>query len=188
MPVTIGIFINPGPESQEYINDPREHLEKYHTSQRADEYDVLDDRYARFLLEEILPEVESKYNLRQNAAGRAICGASSGGICAWTAAWERPDAFGKVLSQVGSFGNIRGGYAYPYLIRKAEKKPIRVFLQAGTNDLNCILGDWKLINLEMASALEFKGYDYKLVMGEGNHSLNHGGAILPDSLRWLWRE
>ena len=118
---------------------------------------------------------------------RAIAGASSGGICAFTVAWERPDAFRKVLSHIGSFTNIRGGHVYPALIRKSDRKPIRVFLQDGSNDLDNPHGNWPLANQEMAAALKFKGYDYKFEFGDGAHTHKHGGAILPDSLRWLWR-
>jgi len=132
--------------------------------------------------------VSKNYNLTTNAEGRAICGMSSGGICAWTVAWERPDGFGKVLSHIGSFTNIRGGHVYPALIRKAEKKPIRVFLQDGSNDLDNTYGNWPLANQEIAAALKFKNYDYKFEFGDGTHSGKHGGAILPDSLRWLWRD
>jgi len=181
IPVTIGIFINPGEvPASEPGRQPRRN--------RSFEYDSLGDQYARFLLEEILPEVAAKYNLTTNAEGRAICGMSSGGICAWTVAWERPDAFRKVLSQIGSFTNIRGGHVYPALIRKTEKKPIRVFLQEGANDLDNLHGNWPLANQEMAAALKFMKYDYKFELGDGAHSGKHGGAILPDSLRWLWRD
>lgn len=187
MPVTIGLFINPGAESGAYTQDPRTHFEKYASSQRAEEYDVLSDRYARFLLEEILPAVGERYRLTQEASGRAICGASSGGICAWTVAWERPKAFSKVLSHVGSFADIRGGHVYPTLIRKTPRKPIRVFLQAGSNDLDCNWGNWSLANLEMAAALNFAGYDYRLDYGDGEHGYKDGGATLPEALTWLWR-
>jgi enterochelin esterase family protein len=118
---------------------------------------------------------------------RAIAGISSGGICAWTVAWERPDAFRKVLSHVGSFTNIRGGHVYPALIRKAERKPIRVLLQAGENDLDNMFGSWPLANREMAAALNYAKYDYQFVIGHEGHNGKHGGALLPDSLRWLWR-
>ena len=181
MPVTIGIFINPGEvPAVEQGQKPR--------GNRSFEYDSLGDQYARFLVEEILPEVSRDYRLVQESSGRAICGISSGGICAWTAAWERPDVFGKVLSHVGSFTNIRGGHVYPSLIRKTERKPIRVFLQDGSNDLDNLHGNWPLANQEMAAAVKFMKYDYKFEFGEGAHSGKHGGAILPDSLRWLWRE
>jgi enterochelin esterase family protein len=179
MPVTVGIFINPGRVPAGPNQRPREN--------RSFEYDTLSDQYARFLEKEILPEVGKELNLRQDAAGRAICGISSGGICAFTVAWERPDLFSKVLSHVGSFTNIRGGDVYPGLIRKTERKPIRVFLQDGSNDLDNQFGSWPLANQQMAAALKFARYDYKFVYGDGAHNGKHGGAILPDSLRWLWR-
>ena len=115
-----------------------------------------------------------------------MCGISSGGICAFTVAWQRPDHFGAVLSHCGSFVNIRGGHNYPYLVRMTERKPIRVFLQDGENDLNCLLGNWPLANRSLASALAYAGYHFKLVMGEGSRNLP-GGAIFADSLRWLFR-
>jgi len=181
MPVTVGVFLNPGKRT-----DGR--------SNRSFEYDTLSDQYARFLLEEILPEVEKTAKLRRDAASRAISGSSSGGICAFTAAWRRPAEFSKVLSWVGSFTNIahgsttrEGGHNYPALIRKSPKRDIRVFLQDGENDLDNANGNWPLANQQMAKALAFSGYDYKFVYGRGFHSGKHGQAILPDSLRWLWR-
>ena len=181
MPVTIGIFLNPG------VIPPAKSGQKPRRN-RSFEYDTLSDQYARFLIEEILPEVEKKYSLSDKPEHRAICGISSGGICAWTVAWQRPDVFGKVVSHVGSFTNIRGGHVYPALIRKTERKPIRVFLQDGANDLDNAHGSWPLSNQQMAAALKFAKYDYKFVYGSGRHSLKHGGAIFPDTLRWLWRD
>ncbi len=131
--------------------------------------------------------MESTARLRNDPESRAIAGASSGAICAFTVAWERPDAFRKVLSWIGSFADIRGGHNYPPMIRKAPPKPIRVFLQDGENDQNVPAGDWWLSNLAMASALDFAGYDHLAVWGRGFHSDKHGRAVLPDSLRWLWR-
>jgi gluconolactonase len=178
MPVTIAIFINPGTRGT-----------GAGSSNRSFEYDSLGDAYVRFLLEEIIPYATEKFglNISTDPEMHAICGMSSGAICAFTAAWERPNYFRKVLSQIGSFTNIRGGNVYPSWIRKTERKPIRVFLQDGVNDLNNLHGNWPLANQEMASALQFMGYDHRLVLGEGSHSGKHGGAILPDSLRWLWR-
>jgi enterochelin esterase family protein len=184
MPVTVGVFINPGTGRGEEGR-----------GQRSVEYDTLSDRYARFLLEEIFPEVEKTVKLRHDPESRAIAGISSGGICAWTVAWERPDEFRKVLSWVGSFTNIasgktrrEGGHNYEALIRKTPRKPIRVFLQDGSNDLDNNNGNWPLANQQMAKALEFARYDYKFVYGQGFHSNRHGRAILPESLRWLWRD
>jgi enterochelin esterase family protein len=180
MPVTIGIFINPGTFPASGGQKAR--------SNRSFEYDTLSDQYARFLEKEILPEVGKDYNLRPDAAGRAICGISSGGICAFTVAWVRPDLFGKVLSHVGSFTNIRGGDVYPGRIRKTPRRPIRVFLQDGAGDLDNEHGNWPLANQQMALALKFAKYDYRFVYGDGAHNGKHGGAILPESLRWLWRD
>ena len=135
----------------------------------------------------MIPEVGKQYNLADDPKMRAICGISSGGICSFTAAWQRPDYFHKVLSHVGSFTDIRGGHVYPTLIRKSSKRDIRVFLQDGSNDLNIQWGNWWLSNLQMESALKFRGYDCKFVGGDGGHDGKHGGAILPDSLEWLWR-
>ena len=179
MPVTVGVFINPGVIPQPG-GKPK--------SNRSFEYDSLTPDYARFLLEEILPEVAKKTRLTENPDERAICGMSSGGICAWTVAWEKPEAFHKVLSHVGSFTNIRGGHVYPALIRKTPKKPIRAFLQDGSGDLDNEHGNWPLANQEMAAALKFAAYDYRFEYGTGGHNGRHGGAIFPDSLRWLWRE
>ena len=181
IPVTVGIFVTPG-------EFPPAKPGAASRSNRSFEYDTLSADYAKFLETEILPEVGKTLKLRQDAAGRAICGISSGGICAFTVAWERPDLFSKVLSHVGSFTNIRGGDAYPGIIRKTDKKPIRVFLQDGGNDLDNLHGHWPLANVQMAAALRYMGYDYKLVYGDGGHNAKHGGAVLADSLRWLWRD
>jgi enterochelin esterase family protein len=181
MPVTIGVFVQPGDKG------PGMPLWGGQDN-RSIEYDSLGDAYARFLLEEILPAVEKSYAITSDPAGRAICGISSGGNCAFTAAWERPDAFSKVVTHCGSFTNIRGGHNYPSLIRRNAAKPLRVFLQSGANDLDVVFGNWPLANQEMASALAYRGYDYQYVFGEGGHSLKHGGAIFPDTLRWLWRD
>ena len=181
LPVIIGIFIDPGViPNAKGADGP--------IKNRSLEYDTVSDAYARFLLEEILPAVAKDYNLSTNANDRAICGASSGGICAFTVAWERPNEFRKVLSTIGSFTDIRGGYVYPALIRKTGKKPLRIFLQDGANDLDNQYGNWPLANQQMAAALKFKGYDYRFEFGDGKHSGKHGGAIFPDVVKWLWRE
>ncbi len=180
MPVTIGLFINPG-------NVPAGTPGKKARSNRSFEYDTLSDQYATFLEKEMLPIVAKQYNIRPDAAGRAIGGISSGGIAAFTAAWQRPDLFSKVLSHVGSFTNIRGGDVYPGLIRKTEHKPLRVFLQDGSGDLDNLFGNWPLANQQMALALKYMKYDYRFEFGDGGHNGKHGGSILPESLRWLWR-
>jgi enterochelin esterase family protein len=182
IPVTIGIFIEPGSFSMDGNKG------KPDRKNRSFEYDTLSDQYVKFLEKEILPDVSKKFKLRQDAAGRAICGSSSGGICSFTAAWERPDMFSKVLSLIGSFTNIRGGDRYPGLIRKTPNKDIRVFLQDGSNDLDNEHGNWPLANQQMALALKYKKYDYRFEFGDGAHNGEHGGAIMPESLKWLWRE
>jgi len=181
MPVTIGVFIDPGVDQS---GEP----ERQNRYNRSLEYDGLGDRYARFLLEEILPEVGKQYKLSADPNDRAIAGSSSGGIAAFTAAWERPDAFHRVASFIGSFTNLRGGDVYSSLIRKMEPKPLRVFLQDGSNDQNIYSGSWYLANQSVASALEYAGYDAKFVVGTESHNSKHGAAILPDVLRWLWRD
>lgn len=181
MPVTIGVFINPGILPAPSANQRARY-------NRSFEYDSLGDRYARFLLDEILPEVSNHYNISTNPNAHAIAGASSGGICAFTVAWTHPEAFRRVLSFVGSFTDLRGGDIYPGLIRKTEPKPLRIFLQDGTKDLNIYAGNWLLGAQSVGSALEYAGYDVKLVIGSEDHNMKQGGAILPDALRWLWRD
>jgi enterochelin esterase-like enzyme len=190
MPVTIGIFIQPGDVPLKPGEPPRKRADGRPAPRknRSVEYDTLSDAYSRFLLEEILPEVGKKYNLTSDPAGRCIAGSSSGGICAFTVAWERPDAFRKVFTTVGSFTNIRGGNKYPELVRSSPKKPIRIFQQDGANDIVNQFGSWPEANKAMAAALDEKGYDHKFVFGEGVHSGKHGTAIFPDVMRWMWRD
>ena len=182
LPVTICLFVNPGHNTKDYPEN------RFRASNRADEYDVLDDRYANMLIDEIIPELKKKYNISNDPKMHGIGGLSSGAICAFTAAWEHPEYFHKVLSQIGSYTNIRGGNNYPSIIRKHKKKDIKIFMQDGSNDLNNEHGDWWLANLEMESALKFKGYEFKFEKGSGTHSSKHGGAILPESLIWLWSD
>ncbi len=183
MPVTIAVGINPGTVA------PTSPGAKAR-SQRSYEYDSLGDANARFVLDELLPEALKGLNVTADPAGRAACGNSSGGIAAFTLAWERPDSFRKVVSHIGSFTNIQGGHVYPGLIRKtkAAPKPLRVFLQDGSSDLDNLHGNWPLANQDMAAALKFAGYDHTFVFGTEGHNGKHGGAIFPDTLRWLWRD
>lgn len=181
MPVTIGIFINPGA-----VPAPKDDAQPRFN--RSFEYDGMGDRYARFLLEEILPEVGKTWKLSQDPNDRSIAGASSGAICAFTVAWERPDEFRRVLSTIGTYVGLRGGNEYPVLVRKTEPKPIRVFLQDGSKDLDIYAGSWWVANQDMLSSLQWAGYDVKHVWGEGGHNHKHTAAIVPDALRWLWRD
>jgi enterochelin esterase-like enzyme len=184
MPVTIAVMIDPGHKGE--LPDKRGW--KPTPANRSVEYDTVSGDYAKFLLTEVLPPIEAKFRITKNPDLRAICGNSSGGICAFSAAWYRPDSFRKVLSHIGSFVDLRGGHNYPPMIRKTEKKPIRVLLQDGENDLDNRFGNWPLANRQMAKALSFHEYDYKLVFGQGGHNGKHAGTIFPDSLKWLWRD
>jgi enterochelin esterase-like enzyme len=182
LPVTICLFVNPGHNTKDYPQN------RYASRNRADEYDVLDDRYATMLMDELIPELKKKYNISNDPKMHGIGGLSSGAICAFTAAWEHPEYFSKVLSHIGSYTNIRGGNNYPSIIRKHKKKDIKIFMQDGSNDLDNEHGNWWLANLEMESALKFKGYEFKFEKGSGTHSGKHGGSILPESLIWLWSD
>lgn len=175
LPVIIGVFINPGvvvppgSEAQGRFN-------------RSYEYDAIGERFPTFLLDEILPQAARQYNLSTDPNHRAISGSSSGGNGSFNAAWQRPDGFRRVLSFIGGFTNLRGDHIYPSLVRKMETRPLRVFLQDGTGDVNVYS------NYELNLALEHAGYDSKLVIGTEGHNSKHGSAILPEALRWLWRD
>lgn len=153
------------------------------------EYDAFDDCSASFLLEEVLPLVEERWALSPEPADRAICGASSGGNCAFTAAWMRPSQFGRVIAFRSSFAQIPGGNPYPDLVPATVRKPLRIFMQAGHRDLNWNQSErnWLANNLRVAAALAEAGYDFRLVVGEGGHNPNHAGVLLPDALRWIFR-
>ena len=195
MPVTIAVFINPGraPEQPEATASSWGDQ----TSNRPQEYNALDDKYARVIVDELLPVITKEYNISPNPEDRAIAGASSGAIAAFTVAWHRPDQFRKVISTIGSFTNIRGGHTYPDVVRHTEKKPIRIFLQDGLNDNRGRRRnsteynpewDWHAQNRKMVAALTEKGYDVNYTWGIGTHSNKQSGAILPEMLRWLWRD
>jgi gluconolactonase len=189
MPITIGVFVMHG---RVRAADEASTLDRFN---RSYEYDGLGDNYVRFLLDELLPEVETKktsdgrpIRLSKNGNDRAIGGASSGAICAFTAAWERPDAFSRVFSAIGTYVGLRGGDRYHTLIRKYEPKPIRIFLQDGSKDLNIYGGDWWMANQTIERALTFAGYQVQHIWGEGAHNSRHGTAIFPDAMRWLWKD
>jgi gluconolactonase len=189
LPVIIGVFVTPGVVK---APDPATQQDHYN---RSFEYDGLGDAYARFVLDELLPAVETKatsdgrpIRLSHSGNDRSIGGQSSGGIAAFTAAWERPEAFSRVFSAIGSYPDLRGGMRYPGLIRRFEPKPIRVFLQDGENDQNIYGGDWWMANQMMERALVYAGYEVNHVWGHGTHSGNHATAIFPDAIRWLWKD
>ncbi|HZR18594.1 MAG TPA: SMP-30/gluconolactonase/LRE family protein [Verrucomicrobiae bacterium] len=188
MPITIGVFVTPGILRSLNTNA----LDRFN---RSFEYDGLGPNYARFLIEELLPDVEKRtapdgrpIHLSTHAADRAIGGSSSGAICAFTAAWERPDAFSRVFSSVGTYVGLRGGHVYPTLIRKFEPKPIRVFLQDGTGDLNIYGGDWWMANQSMERSLVFAGYQVDHVWGEGGHNGKQAASVFPEAMRFLWKD
>jgi gluconolactonase len=188
LPPLIGIFVDPGvlPVVSE---------EKQNRFERVFEYDSLSDRYSRFLLEELIPEVAKKYNLSRDPNDHALYGVSTGAVGAFMAAWNRPDQFHRVLSFIGTYVAMKGADALPALIRKTEPKPIRIFLQDGKNDHvvptqtygTFYAGSWPINNQVMFEAFQFAGYDAKLVIGDEGHNMKQGAAIMPDALRWLWR-
>jgi hypothetical protein len=207
IPKTIGIFITPGNTGTEHYPD---NLGTGNPNHRAPEYDAVNDAYARMLIDEIMPEVAKKYAFSSDPKKRAIGGTSSGAICAWTVAWNRPEAFGNVISMIGSYTSIGyhpatattpaiyGGDTYPGLIRREHIRPIRIFLQDGTADLNNMFGNWHLANEQMVSSLLWANanadekkdtgprYDVRYEWGDGAHSDVHGGWLLPGILRWMF--
>ena len=195
IPVMLAVFINPGRTPEQPEPNPKEWGDR--TTNRPTEYNTLDDKYARVIVDELLPALTKDYNIAKDPERRGIGGASSGAIAAFTVAWERPNEFRKVLSLIGSFTNIRGGHAYADIVRKSEKKPIRIYLQDGRNDNRGVrrgggpydpLRDWFLQNVRLKDALQEKGYDLNYQWGIGRHSQKHGGMVLPDMMRWLWRD
>ena len=204
IPVMIVVFINPGDISDSpgtpTFNFVKAYGDKWNRtlkdSMRSTLYDTVSDRYVRLLRDEILPDVAAKYNLRKDAYSRAITGLSSGGICAFNAAWQMPDQFSRVLSWIGSFSAIQwkedpavpdGGQDYPDKILREPKRDIRVWLQDGSEDLDLRYGNWPLANLRMANALKAQGYDFHFSFGKGSHNGSHGAAEFPEEMIWLWR-
>jgi sugar lactone lactonase YvrE len=189
LPPLIGIFVNPGvlPALSDQVQSRYE---------RVFEYDSIGDRFARFLIEELIPEVAKSYNLSPDPNDHGISGVSTGAVGAFIAAWNRPDQFRRVMTFIGTFVSMKGADTLPGLIRKTEPKPIRIFMQAGRNDHiapnqpygTFYAGSWPINNRVMAEALEFSGYDVKLVIGSEGHNMKHGAAIMPEALRWLWRD
>ena len=194
IPVMLAVFINPGRTPEQPEPTPQEWGDR--TTNRPTEYNTLDDRYARVVVDELLPALAKDYNISRDPEQRGIGGASSGAIAAFTVAWQRSDQFRKVLSIVGSFTNLRGGDAYTDLVRQSGKKPIRIFLQDGRND-NRGVGrgvaydprrDWFLQNVRLMQALTEKGYDVNYAWGLNTHGQRMGGPMLPEMMRWLWRD
>jgi len=194
IPVMIAVFINPGRRPDQ----PEPTLTNWgdRDTNRPTEYNTLDDKYARVIADELLPVLYKSYNISKDPERHGIGGSSSGAIAAFTVAWERPDEFRKVLSNVGSFTNIRGGDAYPDMISKSDRKPIRVFLADGRNDNRGLSAggvydqrrDWFYQNVRMEQALTAKGYDVSYVWGIGQHGQKMLRTVFPEMMRWLWRD
>lgn len=196
IPVMIGVFVNPGRTPEQPQASRREWGDR--TGNRPEEYNSIDDRYARIIVDELIPAVKKDYNISDDPDMRAIGGASSGGIAAFVAAWHGSNQIHKMFSFVGTYVNLanRGGHTLAQLVRDSPKKPLRIYLQDGRND-NRGMGrdgsynqerDWFYNNVQLAKALEGKGYDVNYTWGIGNHGQVQGGAILPEIMRWLWRD
>ncbi len=198
IPIILGVFINPGRTPEQPEPTPRDWGDR--STNRPAEYNSLDDKYARVVCDELLPVLKKDYNISPDPEQHAVAGASSGGIAAFTVAWERPEQFRKVITIVGSFVDLRGpgsGSTYADKVLASEKKPIRIFMQDGRND-NRGAGraggaysqnrDWFYQNTRLAEALTKKGYDVNYAWGIGLHGQKQGGAILPEMMRWLWRD
>jgi enterochelin esterase family protein len=194
IPVMIGVFINPGRRPDQPEPNPRDWGDR--NTNRPTEYNTPDDRYPRVIVDELLPVLYKEYNISKDPEQHGIGGASSGAIAAFIVAWERPNQFRKVLSIVGSFTNLRGGHIYPELVAKTEKKPIRIFMQDGRNDNRALRAngtydqtrDWFYQNVRLMKALTEKGYEVNYAWGIGRHGQKQGGAIMPEMMRWLWRD
>jgi enterochelin esterase family protein len=203
IPVMIGVFISPGDiegspdtETHRFVKAYSEKTKRtMRDSMRSTEYDTVSDRYARFLRDEILAEVELQYNIRKDATSRAITGLSSGGICSFNVAWQQPDQFSRVISWIGSYaaiqwhpGVVDGGNVYPNKVRLEDKRNIRVWLQDGTEDLENIYGSWPLQNIQLVNSLKMREYDFHFSFAHGSHSPAHGSAEFPEEMTWLWRD
>ena len=206
IPVMIGVFIDPGDIADSpgtpTFNFVKAFGEKWNRtlkdSMRSTLYDTVSDRYPRFLRDEVLAEVQAKYNIRKDGYSRAIMGQSSGGICSFNAAWQMPDQFHRVISWIGSFTAIQwkedpnnrdGGEDYPEKVLREPKRNVRVWLQDGSNDQeNANYGSWPLANIRLANALKIKNYDFHLSFGKGTHNSGHGAAEFPAEMTWLWRD
>lgn len=206
IPVMIGVFIDPGDIERSpgtpTFNFVKAYSEKWKRtlkdSMRSTLYDTVSDRYIRFLRDEVLAEVESKYNIRKDAYSRAITGLSSGGICAFNAAWQMPDQFSRVIAWIGSFTSIQwkedpavpdGGQDYPEKVLREAHHNIRVWLQDGSSDMEQEhYGSWPLANIRLANALKLKGYDFHFSFGTGTHNSGQGAAEFPEEMIWLWRD
>jgi len=111
LPPMIAIFIDPGvlPAVSDEVQN------RYN---RIYEYDSLSTRFSEFLLNELIPEVASHYNLSKNPDDRGIEGVSTGAVGAFMTAWNRPDQFHRVLSFIGTYVAMKGADSLMALVRK----------------------------------------------------------------------
>lgn len=203
IPVMICVFISPGDITNAPNTETYRFVQAYSErwkrtlpdSMRSVEYDTVSDRYARFLRDELLAQVQSKYKIRTDGYSRGITGLSSGGICAFNAAWQQPDQFSRVISWIGSFAGIQwhpglidGGNVFPNKVRTEPKRNIRVWLQDGSEDLENQYGSWPLQNVQLANSLKMREYDFHFSFGHGTHSSAHGSAEFGEEMTWLWRD
>lgn len=181
IPVAIYLLIDPGTVGT--------------TAMRSIQYDTVSDLYPRFLRDEILPDLYAKYNIRKDGYSHAIAGNSSGGICAFNAAWYMPELFSRVVARIPSFtalqwkpGTQDGGNIYPFRVRREAKRNIRVWLQDGSEDMESPPGSWPLQTIQMANSLKIKGYDFHLTFGSGTHNHSQNNSEFPAVLKWIWRD
>jgi enterochelin esterase-like enzyme len=188
IPVMLGVFINPGRRPEQPEPTPKDWGDR--TTNRAAEYNPPDDKYARVIVDELMPALKKEYNISPDPDLHGIMGASSGGCAAFAVAWFRPNEFRKVITIVGSFTDLRGEFIYPELVAESERKPIRIFMQDGRNDNRSPepKRDWFLQNVRLMRALTAKGYEVNYAWGMNNHGQKMGGAIFPEMMRWLWRD
>jgi enterochelin esterase family protein len=181
IPMTAGLFVCPGESGPGYPSFGGD-------DNRSIEYDTVSGDYARFLVNELFPVVRTKIRLTDDPKGRVICGLSSGGACAVTAAFHHPEEFGNVISHCGSFINVRGAHQLPTMFRQTPRKPIRIWHQTGSRDVDVIFGNIPIANHDLYASLKYRRYDSHFEFGNGGHSLRHGGAVLPETLRWIFRD
>ncbi len=181
IPLTVAVFVEAGQQGPGYPIFGG-------SDNRSVEFDSIDDAWARFLIEELLPDAVGHLNLSTDPRDHVIVGFSSGGNASFTAAWHRPDYFGNVITHCGSFVDIRGGHNHAPHVRRNARKPIRMWLQSGRRDARVVFGDLAIANQDMAAALEYRYYDHRFIFGEGGHTLRHGGSVFPRTIRWIWRD
>jgi len=176
-------------------------------SERGLEYDTMSGKFAEFIEAEVLPMVESNYNVKltKDPDGRAVMGASSGGSAALEMAWYHPEWYHRVITYSGTFVNQQWpfnpqtpGGAWDFhekLIPQSAPKPIRLWMEVGDRDLlnpNVMrdnMHDWVAANNLMAGVLKAKGYHYQYVfaLNAGHVERAVRNQTLPEALEWVWQ-